>query len=727
MTPVRLALRVLRADSRTRWSAVLVALGVALGVVLVLWLLAAPNALRARAERESWRVPDATAGADAVVVVHNRDDVGGRLVERFDVAALRPGTALAAGIPFVPGPGEVLLSPALARLDTGDLFADKVIGSLGVEALGYPDELVAVVGHDPGALRGPARPDLLGHPVVDTGDGLLHLLTRVGLVVLAVPCLVLVASAARLTAARRDRRLAALRLAGATPWQVVAMTATETAVAAVAGSALGVVASIPLRHLTARVPWDGGTWLPGDFTPSATVVALVAVLAPVLVVVAAVLGLRRVVTRPLGVVGRPPSRPASPVRLALLVGAGALFLLGMRTDRTTVLLGLAAVALALVLTGPLVTALVGRIFVRWWRRPSTLLAGRRLSDDPKAAFRSASGVVLAVFTASLALVLFPSLDDRIAFSDGTWRDDVLVAETIGGGNAGVAALRADLAGHGVTGAVVPMVTGYATLTDYPDEEGAEVLIAPCQESVKVLAVMPDGICQAAPMAYAPEWQADRLAGGARMSLSTGTSTVPAHLPVRRYPPGSGRSYVFIDPALIPGLTAEPTAVAVVTDPATRETVRAALLRSFPGASVTGNRKTDLEGAALSGDLVRATAIGLAIAAALGAISSTVAAAGSVLDRARTLTALVAAGTPVRVLTRALRAEIVLPVLVATLGATAAGALVGAGLTTVTRGDHVVLTPWLAAPMALGLVVALAAAACCGPLLRRVTAPSYSDD
>jgi hypothetical protein len=739
VNPVRLAFTVLRADSRSRVSAVLVAIGVALGVVLVLWLLAAPNALHSRAERESWRGSvDAVGSTDpsaAVVVAHNRDDLGGALVERFDVAALKPGVPVAAGIPFLPGPGEVLLSPALARLDTGDRFSGKVVGGLGVEALKHPDELVAVIGHEPGSLYGFYRPDLVGPGVVDRDDGTLALLTRIGLVVLVVPCLVLVASAARLTAARRERRFAALRLAGATPGQVIAMTATETAVAAVVGSALGVLASMPLRHLTARIPWDGGTWLPDDFTASPAVVALVAVLAPVLVVAAAVLGVRRVVTSPLGAVQRHRTRGPSPARLGLLVGAGAVFFLGVvvarRGGTTTVLIGLAAVAVALVLVGPLVTALVGRFFTRSWRKPSTLLAGRRLSDDPKAAFRAAAGVVLAVFTASMALVLLPALGGQIPYSDSTWRDDVLIAESVGGDTAQIAALRADLDRRGVTGAVVPVVTGHTTPTDHPRGNSTQVLIAPCREASKVLAALPDGICEAAPMIYAPEGQVDRLKGGARITLDTRDSAeppaVPPNLPVRAYLPYSGRSYVFVDPALIPGLTAAPTSVAVVTTAADRATVQNALLRSFPGAAVVSNRKVDLESTVLSEDLLRATVIGLAIATALGAVSAAVATAGSVIDRGRTFAALVAAGTPVRVLTSALRAEVVLPVLLATAGAGIAGAAVGAGLTAVVTGDGAEFTPWLTAPIALGLVVALVAAAACGPVLRRVTALSYSDE
>ena len=735
MNPVRLAVAVLRADVRSRVSAVFVAIGVAFGVALVLWLIAAPDALQARADREAWRANGTSLGQGdpraADVVAANRDDIGGKLVERYDVAALKPGVRVAPGIPRPPAPGEVLLSPALAKLTTD--FPGKVVGTIGQEALKYPDELVVLIGHDPAALHGFYRPDLVGKPGVEAREGMLYLLTRIGLVVLVVPCLVLVASAARLTAARRERRLAALRLAGATPRQVVVMTAAETAIAAVVGSVVGVIGSIPLRHVTARIPWDGGTWLPSDFVASPFAIGVVAVLAPVMVVGAAVLGLRRVVTQPLGAAQQESRRGPSPLRLLTIVVAGAVFVIGLlvvERGYTTVLIGLAAVALALILAGPLVTALVGRVFTSRWRKPSTLLAGRRLTDDPKAAFRSAAGVVLAVFTASLAMVMFPALEDKIQYSDGTWRDDVLVAQSISGGEEQVAALHVELDRRGVFKAVVPMVQGYAVFTGFPNVPGADVVIAPCAEAMKVLTVLQAGTCQGGPMAYVPEWLGDRLNGGASLradGIDADAQAIPANLPVRHYVPSHGRPLIVIDPALLPKLTTGPNSTAVLTDPTNRAAAQVAMIGTLPGASVVSNKRIDLAGAAIEEDLWRATIIGLAIATVIGGVSSAVSAAGSVVDRRRTFAALVAAGTPVRVLTRALRAEVVLPVLVATFGACAAGAAVGVGLANLARGRLIVLSPWLAAPIALGLAVALVAAASCGPVLRRVTAQSYADE
>jgi hypothetical protein len=68
----------------------------------------------------------------------------------------------------------------------------------------------------------------------------------------------------------------------------------------------------------------------------------------------------------------------------------------------------------------------------------------------------------------------------------------------------------------------------------------------------------------------------------------------------------------------------------------------------------------------------------------------------------------------------------LPALVATLGAGAAGVLVGSGLLTLIQGS-LQLNPWIVTPIVLGLIVALIAAAACGPVLRKVTAQDYADE
>ena len=127
------------------------------------------------------------------------------------------------------------------------------------------------------------------------------------------------------------------------------------------------------------------------------------------------------------------------------------------------------------------------------------------------------------------------------------------------------------------------------------------------------------------------------------------------------------------------------------------------------------------------DLRRVTIIGLITASVLGGLSAAIATAGSVLDRRRTFGALMAAGTPVGTLARALRAEAALPALVATVGAGALGTAVGVGLFGLVSDSLPTFSPWLAAPVALGALVALLAASVCTPALKRVRAEPLADE
>lgn len=737
MNPVQLAWRVLRGDGRSRMSALFTAIGVAVGVTLVLWLAAVPGALQQRADRSGWMEGNFARdqGSAALLVNMTRDNVGGQRIERLDVAQTRPDVPIAPGIPKVPGPGEVILSPALAKLaaslpadQLADRFKGTVVGQFGDAALAYPDQLIALVGHDPAEL--PNASEWAG--LTSRGPGyineLLVVLSQIGLVVLIAPCLVLVASAARLTAARRERRLAALRLAGATPQQVVSMTAAETAIASVIGAALGVGLIFPLRWLTAKIPWDGGTWYPSDWTPSTLMIVAVLVVAPLLVVGAAVLGLRRAVSKPLGAAQQQTRRQPNVARLLWLVGAVVVFVAAIQTasgrsGTTFVLVGLSAVAVSLIFVGPLVTSLLGKVFVARWRSPSTLLAGRRLRDDPKAAFRASAGVVLAVFAGSMALAMFPSVNDQIGHSNGQWRDGVYIASSSSTTDQQLADLRSDLQRHNIQTPVVPIIDG---VVGSGQQNQQSAMVINCTDASKVLGARFPA-CRPGPAIYVPRATA---LDPTRLKFMANTRNakevaLPPEVSVREYDPAGGWYGILIDPTVVPQVTGA-TTVAVVTSPQDREVVHTLVVRNLPGVSIYSNERYDARADTLTGDLQRAILIGLSIATVLGGVSAGVAAAGSVVDRRRTFGALIAAGTPVKVLTKALRREAMLPALIATVGAGLAGVLVGSGLLTLVKGS-LQLNVWVVTPIVLGLVVALIAAAACGPVLRKVTARDYSDE
>lgn len=735
MNSAQLALRVLRVDRRTQVSTTLTALGVAVATGLVLLLVSLPFATQARAERTLWQDPRPTGSYDAtdavVSVITSVDQVDGRQITRVDVAALTDAAriALPPGIDRLPGPGEMLQSPELARLaanrpaaDLADRFGAKPVGLLGQGALMFPEQLVALVGHTPDTM--PAGAMELTRLASGTAepDQLLSLLAGVGVVVLLVPSLVLVASASRLTAARRERRLAALRLAGATPAQVTAMVAAETGLAAVAGAVIGVAASPVLHAVATWVSWDGGTWLAGDFVLPWYVTLLIALAVPLLVVGAAVAGLRRVVNTPLMASGGHTRKPLSVVRLAMVPVAIGFFFWTLTSSNLSnsmvpVLVSLGFLMWSPTVVGPWVTSALGGVFTKVWRKPAVLLAGRRLRDDPKSAYRASAGVVLAVFAGSMALTLMPSFEAEAGYYS-PYRDSVLyLASSAEQAPSVVAAADEGLSRYGLA----ERAAAVGNLSVLQGEEYLTAYVVTCADAEVLLPVKVS--CADRPAIYAPSSSAVDMVSYDGSSSSEEREALPGEPVV-----SAGLGMVLIDPALLPAhAPLSGVDVAVPPSASTREAARTALLAASGGAQVIskemmlGDQDTQLA------DLRRVTVIGLVTASVLGGLSAAIATAGSVLDRRRTFGALMAAGTPVRTLARALRAEAALPALVATIGAGALGTVVGAGLFGLVSKSPPVLSPWLAAPVVLGMLVALLAASVCTPALNRVRAEPLADE
>ena len=746
MNPVRLAARVLWADRRSRISAILTAIAVAVGTALVVFLTTLPDAAHARAQRSSWQTTLAQAGADSSATVVTLDSVAGQQITRIDIAGQLDPARIPPGTPRLPGPGQVVLSPALAaltqQLPPGQLaarFPGESAGVLGENHLRYPEQLVALVGHPPAALGGfgSTGKSVLAAGKAQAQDILLNFLSWVGIVLLALPSLVLVASASRLTAGRRERRLAALRLAGATPAQVVAAVAAEIGIAAAAGTAFGLVLGIPARYLAMRVPWCGGTWLASDFTPSAATLAAAGLGVPLLVVVAAVVGVRRVVRAPLdAALWHTRKRPRA-WRLLVLAPVSVVFVLGLSVAKESgsiavLLVALAAIVVSAAVVGPWVAGAVGAVFVWCWRRPATLLAGRRLRSDPKAAYRASSGIVLAVFTGSLALILLPGFES-LSGGGGSFRDTVLYAD--------VPAAQAVPAGQRVSGELAraglkatPAVAHRGRLEDgrgraYP------ALIMDCAQAAEVTRLAL-GSCQGPPGLHANETlrlsatglritSAEEPGTGQDASIPVADGVV-VH-PIREEDPDLAES-VLVDPALATGLL--PAGRSTIAVPSSTdndsEKVRTALIRALPGAEV-GSREQELgQQQVILTDLRRMTAIGLGIAALLAGCSAAITAAGSVVDRRRTFGALIAAGTPVTVLATALRTEAALPALVATVGAGAGGVAAGVGLLSVFHAEAA-FTAWVLAPVVLGVAVAVIAASVCGPALGRASTEPLAEE
>ena len=252
-----------------------------------------------------------------------------------------------------------------------------------------------------------ALTSLDGYYSVSVGSGLLDSTSdrrnvSIALGLLLIPVLGFVGQCARIGAVHRDRRLAALRLAGAAPWQVRRIAALESGLACLAGSMPATVTAVPVLLHAWSHP-SPGAW--AGF-------ALMAVAVPVLGAAVSALSLRRVVASPLGRVRR-AGRAWAPGRLfrtvTWLLAATALFIVvaPVFSDRFTFDFGPVTVfVLALLISFTAVwltgssSRQLGEGLAARTRRPDVLIAAERLRDDPWAAARTHAGVLLVTVAGS---------------------------------------------------------------------------------------------------------------------------------------------------------------------------------------------------------------------------------------------------------------------------------------------------------------------------------------
>lgn len=236
-------------------------------------------------------------------------------------------------------------------------------------------------------------------------------LAVIALVLLVVPLASLGGAAARLSARRRDDRLATLRLLGATPATVSALAVLESVVLAAAGAIAGVVLYFLLVPLVALIPFRGEAL--GIDGVLLGLPALAAVVAGVVLLAAAsaVLGLRQVVISPLGVRTKQDAPKLHWLRIVIGVAVIALAFLMMSVLQVAgsvmVILamlgaGFGGTIAVLNLIGPWVIRLVAQSQARRAKTPARLLAARSVLESPKAAWRQVSGVAMTSFMAVFA-------------------------------------------------------------------------------------------------------------------------------------------------------------------------------------------------------------------------------------------------------------------------------------------------------------------------------------
>lgn len=236
-------------------------------------------------------------------------DFRGQAISLVHLQATGPNSPIPPGVDRLPAPGEVFLSPKLDELvaaDTSGLLRPRLpgkpVGIIDAEAVLNPNDLVVYAGTG-NPRNGVAIYAFGAPPGYETPfeRGLLSLLL-LGLFVLLTPVFIFVGTVSRLGGAARDRRLAALRLAGSSLAQLRRITAAESLVGAAAGLVVGTALFLLFRGTAANFQVFRFGLYPDDLTPSWPLVVLIVLAVPALTVATAWASQRHLVVEPLGVV-----------------------------------------------------------------------------------------------------------------------------------------------------------------------------------------------------------------------------------------------------------------------------------------------------------------------------------------------------------------------------------------------------------------------------------------
>ena len=740
---IRLGLRLTLGSGREAALRVLVtAAAVALGVGLLLASLAGGNGLHAQTDRGAWL--DTSAQASRPTSTSGRlwwlsgtDQFGSQAIDQVDVAAAGPDAPVPPGIAHLPGPGEYDASPALAALirsepanELRDRYPGHQIGTIGAAALPSPNSLIIVIGHTarqlsqvPGAVevgaiqRTPASCYACQNT---TGSGpVLQFILAGGAVALVLPVLILIATASRLSAARREERFAAMRLVGATPRQISVVSAVEAVVAAVAGVAVGFALFFVSRPLLYHVPFTGAPLAQGDLSLHSIDIVLAMIGVPVAAVVSARLALRRVQISPLGVQRRASSRPPRIARIIpLLAGIAVLAYFDAAGKPGDVggqllelLAGFVLLVVGLVLAGPWFTTAGARLMANRASRPATLIAGRRLLDNPKAAFRFISGLVIALFIASAAIGALSSIAADSSSGGGSAGQNTLADPfcSFSTSNCPASAQVPSVPGPVLTGLRTTPAVRSVTLVHQspsPAQLGNSFGVVACDQLAKTPAI---GKCAPGTSVASIGYFLSNLLG--HNSHASSTVWPSANLSV------ASAARLPVD------------AVVVATDgsPGSLERARTALERAFPfqGTPVAVDA-FDPSTARLLTMIQDMTDVVIVASLIIAACSLAVNIAAGLGERKRPFSLLRLTGVPTALLHRVVTLESALPLLLVAAVSIVVG-LVSAALYLHSQVGIAFSIPGITywATIAGGLAASLAIIASTFPLLNRITGPEVA--
>ena len=653
--------------------------GVMIGVAILLLLLGASRGIGERTERSTWtltpyRVPERLTEADlplepdTAAALTTSDFYGGRTITVVRIAASDPTAVVLPGVDGIPRPGEYFASPALEELiaaapadQLGDRYGVSA-GTIQPSGLEGPDTLVVV--------EGVTGDELINAGQVGNGASLVtsfagtryasetyQIIALLGAIAMLVPVLLLIAIVTDLGAAQRAEHSLTLRLIGATRPTVAVISAMEAAFTAFAGSCLGAVAAQLLVPVAARVRVNSGRFYAEDLRLPVPLIIGIILATTAAATLIAWLRARSGRAPIVGSTRDAEERRPRALSVVPLV-AGVILLLAVRASAwgaqstgLTMVLGLLLVACGLMMAGAMLTAWCARLGQRRARRPATLIACARIARHPRAAFRTVSGMVIAVFLVSVfAVAMTAASGTPAALNDDAHLSTSTVIVQAGSGN-DPARVTADVVRQQEEIMAVPGVTGAAV--GYGPEEPDSAIFS------RLVFSAADARAVGLPLP----------AGAEGVSLNTDAlraSGEPMDLQPTAAPTGGKNAAVLL--------------VATDGSAAARERVRTVLwnngLMNPVSPPLTRDEDADAAAELTENQFAAMAAIGIVIATAISALSLAVATISGILDRRRVFGLLRLTGMRGATLRRIITAETVLPVVVAFLGAVALGVFTG---------------------------------------------------
>ncbi|MGO1481955.1 MAG: FtsX-like permease family protein [Brachybacterium sp.] len=237
--------------------------------------------------------------------------------------------------------------------------------------------------------------------------------------VLLVPSAVgLGGSAARLSLARREQDLAAMRLVGGTSGQVGSVAVLDVAAQSLLGAILGLGAHVAVTPALTRLDFGIAPFTVADLLLPVWAYPVLVVALVLTAVGSAAVSLAGVVLSPLGV-----ARDSRVVRMsvmrvvlwgalilgfivfmnigaALMGGAGG----GMAAIVITVLF-VAAIVAGINVVGPFIVWITALALAKIAPIPSLMVGARRLAGDPRAGWRAVSGITFALVIAGFLTMI----------------------------------------------------------------------------------------------------------------------------------------------------------------------------------------------------------------------------------------------------------------------------------------------------------------------------------